>query len=203
MTEIDEMDKLLEELRVMKGANNSATEEELAETMMEGRLEVKPKYTPKSVVQTPKPINKVIEKKVLKPKQSRIGDDYIIPIKKRYLMDDKFRELLKDNLMLYLFLRVNIIRDKVNYTPIDIHKKYYEKGFLAMSFPEEYLANKLGRSRNFIRKQLQELHDNEIIRKELVYIGHNRRQYIYILGTHQFINGIKSERYYLDDILEE
>jgi hypothetical protein len=136
--------------------------------------------------------------------RKRTGDDYIIMLlTKGVIMNDQFRKTMNDCLTIYLYLKANIIRGRLLQDPLRVYRNYYEKGFLAASFTEKYLADAMGLSRYQVRKQLNKLHEAGIIKKDMIQTGKNKRHCVYVLGTHQFIGGVRKERFYIEDFIDE
>jgi len=136
-------------------------------------------------------------------KKSRVGKDYIIHIVERgKIMNDKYREIFNDKTTMYLFLKANIVRGEMINDKYNLLKNYYQKGFLACSYPERLIADMCNTSRYRIEKYIRELRESGIIVTHKAKTTDATSPTIYILGTWQFINGKVSERYYMDDFIE-
>lgn len=200
-TDDEERIRLLNELQEYKDAHlYDDIEEEIAQTKREGMEEARLKAIRNSF----KPSSAKTSYKKPFVKKNRTGDDYrIMALTKGVVMNDRFRKMMNDCLMIYLFLKANIIRGRLQQDPLKIYKNYYEKGFLAVSYTEDYLADAMGFSRYYVRKQLNKLHKAGIIKKDMIQTGKKKRNCVYILGTHQFIGREMKERFYINDFIED
>jgi len=149
-----------------------------------------------TVVKSSKPNKKGKEK----PKVSRTGDNYYIEvITKGKIMNEKYRQIFPDKSTLYYLLRANVIRGKTKYDDLNVLDKYYRKGFLACILKQDKLMELTGLSKRQVMKYLKELESQNIIKTERIKVNAYIYRNIYILGTWQYYNNKKLERYYLDD----
>lgn len=120
------------------------------------------------------------------------------------LDNEDYREIMTSNKgieMTYQWLRRNIVRAPMN-NPYsnEVYKRFFLKGYLAVSICEEDLATKLFISRPTLRKNLMVLNKNGFIRiKQSIIKATNptqKSQNVYILGKWKneiFLNN--EERY--------
>jgi len=147
--------------------------------------------------------NSVNEFYPLPRRKSYVGNEYeIYRTKKRLVMKEEYRKLFNNSTTLYQFLLSNIVRGDMPGDAFNIKRNHYDKGFLACSFPERVLAKECFISRWKVREHTKRLEKAGIIKIEKVDLDKHRTQNIYTLGTWQFIEGIKKERLYLDDIFD-
>lgn len=137
-------------------------------------------------------------------KKPHAGNGYeIYRTKKRLVMKEEYRKLFNNSTTLYQFLLSNIVRGDMLGDKFDIKKKHYDKGFLACSFSLRELSKHCFISFRKIRNYIDMLSKAGIIKIEKAPIRDKKEaQNIYVLGTWQFIEGVKDERLYMDDVFD-
>lgn len=119
------------------------------------------------------------------------------------IRNDNYRRAFSGPGILYEYLWANIVRAKLNNDVYNIYSKYYDKGFLATTISMRKLSNDCHMDRNTIKKYTDSWEELNIIKKDKAPTGvKNQYQYIYILGTWQYIEGVRKERLYIEDEFE-
>jgi len=140
----------------------------------------------------------------LPSKKSHTGNEYeVYRTKKRLVMKEEYRKLFNNSTTLYQFLLSNIIRGDMPGDRFDIKNNYYERGFLACSFSLRQLSKCCFISFRKVRNYIDTLAKAGIIKIEKATIRDKKEaQNIYVLGTWQFIEGVKKERLYLNNVFD-
>jgi hypothetical protein len=126
-------------------------------------------------------------------------------IKKTRIMirNDVYRKAFSGPGVLYEYLWANIVRAELNNDVYNIYDKYYNKGFLATTISMRRLSKDCHMDKNTIKKYTDLWESLNILKRDKAPTGiKNQYQYIYILGTWQFIEGVKKERLYIEDEFE-
>lgn len=119
------------------------------------------------------------------------------------IRNDSYRKVFSGPGVLYEYLWANIIRSSLKSDKYNIYEKYYTKGFLATTVSMRQLSKSCYMDKNTIRKYTGLWEELNIIKRDKIPTGiKNQFQYIYILGTWQYIEGIKKERLYIEDEFE-
>jgi len=138
---------------------------------------------------------------VNKIKNSYAGDKFFMKKTRSMIRNKEYRKMFNGPGGLYEYLWANIIRAEMKNDIYSIYNKYYNKGFLASSCSFRKLSKECHMDKNTIKSHIDAWEKRGVIKKDK--LGQkNRGQYIYILGTWQYLNGVKSERLYLEDEFE-
>lgn len=119
------------------------------------------------------------------------------------IRNDVYRKAFSGPGILYEYLWSRIIRSKMDNDVYKIYNRYYDKGFLATSISLRELSKKCYMDKNTVKKYTDLWESLGLIKRDKVPTGvKNQYQYIYILGTWQYIEGAKRERLYIEDEFE-
>ena len=136
-------------------------------------------------------------------KESFAGDKFFMRKTRAMIRNDKYRKVFSGPGTLYEYLWSKIIRAKINGDIYSLHDKYYDKGFLAVSVSIRKLAKECNMDKNTVKKHTRLWEKLDLIKRDKVFTGvKDQYQYIYILGTWQYIEGVKKERLYIEDEFE-
>jgi len=132
-----------------------------------------------------------------------VGGKFFIKKTRSMIRNDEYRKIFSGPGTLYEYLWANIVRAKLNNDVYNICDKYYDKGFLAAAVSMRKLSKDCHMDKNTIKKYTDLWEKLSIIKKDKAPTGvKNQYQYIYILGTWQYIEGVKKERLYIEDEFE-
>lgn len=136
-------------------------------------------------------------------KDTFTGDKFFMKKTRSMIRNDKYRKVFSGPGTLYEYLWSSIVRAKMNGDIYNLYSRYYDKGFLASTNSLRTLSKKCNMDKNTIKKHVDLWEELNIIKKDKIFTGiKNRSQYIYILGTWQYIEGVKKERLYIEDEFE-
>ena len=126
----------------------------------------------------------------------------------------KFRHIIRNNEyrkafggpgLVYEYLWAYIVRARMSSDVCNIYDKYYNKGFLACTHSLRKLSKECHIDKNTIMKYTGMWEKSGIIKIDKISTGikNHKSQCIYILGTWQYMEGVKRERLYLEDEFDE
>lgn len=119
------------------------------------------------------------------------------------IRNSNYRKVFSGPGTLYEYLWANIFRARLNNDVYSVYDKYYTKGFLATTISLRKLSKECNMDKNTIRKYTSLWESLSLIKRDKAPTGvKNQYQYIYILGTWQYIEGIRKERLYIEDEFE-
>lgn len=107
---------------------------------------------------------------------------------------------LKKSMMLYLHLRIYIIREKFVGDRLNLYERMFLKGKLAASISIRKLAQEFYMDEKTVARYIHELSANRIIEIETISAADafdNQKHNVYVLGIH---DSMKHETYYLDQV---
>jgi len=126
------------------------------------------------------------------------GKEPFVMLENNVIRNERVRKTLKKSMMLYLYLRSYIIREKFKGDSLNLYKRFFLKGKLAASISIRKLAQELYMDEKTVSGYIQELSANRIIEIETISAGDafdNQKHNVYVFGTH---DSMKHETYYLN-----
>ena len=116
------------------------------------------------------------------------------------IKNPKVIKILKKSMMLYLYLRTYIVREKFPGDLLNLYERYFKKGKLAASVSIRKLAHDLEINQKTVTAYLQEMAEHKVIEIEKIHAAdaydkqlHN----VYVLGRHDFS---KTETYLVEEL---
>jgi hypothetical protein len=112
----------------------------------------------------------------------------------------KVRKVLKKSMMLYLHLRIYIVREKFPGDLLDLYERYFKKGKLAASVSTRKLAQDFEIDKNTVSAYLQEMSEHKVIEIEQIHAADaydNQLHNVYVFGHHDFS---KTETYLIQKL---
>ena len=137
--------------------------------------------------------------KDLSPK-SKDKHEPFIKMDHKVLRSAKVRKALKKSMMLYLYVRCFIVREKFKGDRLNLYERYFRKGKLAASVSIRKLSRDLFTDRKTITSYISELEKQGVIEVEMIKAGEawdSQDHNIYVFGSHDF-NG--QEIYLVEEI---
>jgi hypothetical protein len=197
MTEIDKMDKLIAELRVMREQDEERDKEKDWEQSKKEAQMHSPSPTP--YYNNYKKKSQVVRKINVNAKINYDNDQYEVGrfLTREVIMNKKYLAM-EDCLTLYLYLKTYISRgvygDKFTKS---LYKDYYlNKGLLAVGPSYDTIHDDLGYSTDKIQRQLNKLDKLGIIRKEHSTV--HKQRIVYVMGKRTKTG---QDHFYIDDYL--
>lgn len=127
------------------------------------------------------------------------------------LDNDSFLVKHRSKYVLYLLMRRYVVR-KPHDGDLDLHKKYWRNGMLVCSKPLNLFARKFGYKKckskktgkyyyahSQIRKWIEELKTDRMVKINHVDVGKQYDQWVYILGCHNSLSEKEYKEYYYVD----
>jgi hypothetical protein len=116
------------------------------------------------------------------------------------IKNPKVRKVLKKSMMLYLYLRTYIVREKFAGDRLNLYEGYFKKGKLAASVSIRKLARDFEIDKKTVIAYLHEMSEHKVIEIEKIHAAdaydkqlHN----VYVLGRHDFS---KMESFLVDEL---
>lgn len=139
----------------------------------------------------------------VKRKESFTSDKFFMKKYRYVIQNNEYRRIFKSPTTLYEYMWSRIIRGKMKNDIYDIYNKYYKKGFLASTISLRELSKKCYMHTHTIAKYTDLWEKKGVIKRDKAPTGvKGQYQYIYILGTWQYIEGVRLERLYMEDEFE-
>jgi len=136
-------------------------------------------------------------------KESFAGDKFFMKKTRAMIRNDKYRKAFSGPGTLYEYIWSKIVRAKMNGDIYKLYNRYYDKGFLAATVSVRKLATECNMDKNTVKKYTRLWENLDLIKIDKTATEVNDQyQYIYILGTWQYIEGVKKERLYIEDEFE-
>ena len=117
------------------------------------------------------------------------------------LRNPKVRMILKKSMMLYLYLKCHIVREKFPGDRLNLYERYYKKGKLAASFSLRKLSQDLYLDEKTVTVYVQELAAENLIEIEKIPAAEafdKQDHSVYVLGHH---SPGKHETYLVEQLL--
>ena len=140
----------------------------------------------------------------VRKKESFIGDKFFMKKSRSMIRNNEYRKIFNGPGTLYEYLWANIIRAKMGGDIYNLYGRYYDKGFLATTVSVRKLAVECNMDKNTVKKYTRMWEKLSLIKIDKTPAEtKNQHQYIYILGTWQYMEGVKKERLYIEDEFEQ
>jgi hypothetical protein len=133
----------------------------------------------------------------LKPAKARAP---FVMLDHETIKNPKVRKILKKSMMLYLYLRTYIVREKFAGDLLNLYEGYFKKGKLAASVSIRKLAHDLEINPKTVTAYLQEMSEHKVIEIEKIHSADsydNQVHNVYVLGRHDFS---KMESYLVEEL---
>ena len=116
------------------------------------------------------------------------------------IKNPKVIKILKKSMMLYLYLRTYIVREKFPGDLLNLYEQYFKKGNLAASVSIRKMARDFELDHKTVVAYLHEMAKNKVIEIEKIYAADaydNQVHSVYVLGHHDFS---KTETYLIEKL---
>ena len=136
-------------------------------------------------------------------KEKFAGDRFFMKKTRAMIRNDEYRKVFNGPGTLYEYIWSKIVRAQMKGDIYNLHTKYYDKGFLAATVSIRKLAKECNMDKNTVKKYTRLWEDLGLIKIDKTTTKvKDQYQYIYILGTWQYIEGTRKERLYIEDEFE-
>lgn len=116
------------------------------------------------------------------------------------IKNPKVIKILKKSMLLYLYLRAYIVREKFAGDLLNLYEGYFKEGKLAASVSIRKLAHDLEINPKTVTAYLQEMAEHKVIEIEKIHAADSydkQLHNVYVLGSHDFR---KTEIYLVDEL---
>ena len=141
------------------------------------------------------PVNKTRRIKYTKQKNKPF-----IMLYHELLKKAKVRKIMKKSMMLYLYLRCHIVREKFEGDRLNLFGRYFTKGRLAASISIRKLAKDLYIDEKTVAVYIKQMSSHGVLEIEKIFASDaydNQSHSVYVFGRHDFR---KHETYYIEEI---
>jgi hypothetical protein len=116
------------------------------------------------------------------------------------IKNPKVIKILKKSMMLYLYLRAYIVREKFAGDHLNLYERYFKKGKLAASISIRKLAHEFEIDQKTVTSYLHKMSEHKVIEIEKIHAADsydNQVHNVYVIGRHDFS---KMETYLVDEL---
>jgi hypothetical protein len=116
------------------------------------------------------------------------------------LKNAKVRKIMKKSMVLYLYLRCHIVREKFEGDRLNLFGRYFKKGRLAASISIRKLAKDLYIDEKTVAVYIKQMSSHGVLEIDKIFASDaydNQSHSVYVFGRHDFR---KHETYYIEEI---
>ena len=173
--------------------------QDLADKMLRAKKENNGRLNPEDYADLMNRNNKGSEavNKIKNLKHTKQKNEPFIMLYHKLLKNAKVRKVMKKSMMLYLYLRCHIVREKFEGDRLNLFGRYFTKGRLAASISIRKLAKDLYIDEKTVAVYIKQMSSHGVLEIEKIFASDaydNQSHSVYVFGRHDFR---KHETYYL------